>query len=263
MVRRGRLIAAGVAALCLIGLTACGSADYLVPPGGGPTASGYQQAAELHWTDVTESLQRAAYDEEQAIADDPAWPVPHARLAQIFLALNEPESAIAEAERAVALAPGSALYWNNLGQLALSLGRTTLAEHAYREALKRHPGDWQAADGLAALALRQQRWSDAVRWLRLALVWGGPQGLTYDLFGRYYWLSGNDAAAEAYFTDAASADPAWWQPDYDLALVELRLGETEAAYASLGQALSLSPGQGVVWHLYRKVGQMLARPGGS
>jgi tetratricopeptide (TPR) repeat protein len=253
MCRVGLRALAGVVLAGL--LSACGTATYLVPAGGTPGARGYQQAAEVRWATVQENLDRAAYDEEQAIARDPRWPVPHARLAQIFLALGQPGAALTEAERAWRLDPGGAVYADNVGQLALQEGRRALAEAAFQSALTRHPGDWVAATGLATVDIAERRWTAAARLLRQALLWGGPQGLIYDAWGQYYWASGNAATAAAYYADAASANPAWWQPYYHLAQVELKLGQNQEALGNLQQALNLAPGEGQVWHLYRAVAQ--------
>jgi tetratricopeptide (TPR) repeat protein len=137
--------------------------------------------------------------------------------------------------------------------LALQLGRWTTAEQAFSATLRRHPTDWVAATGLALVAIHRREWAAAARRLRSALLWGGPQGFIYDAWGQYYAALGNDQTAAAYYTDAASANPSWWQPYYHLAQIELDLGEPQPAFANLEQALSLAPGQGLVWALYRKV----------
>jgi len=216
-------------------------------------ARGYQQAAEIRWAAVQQNLDRAAYDEEQAISRDPRWPVPHARLAQIFLALGQPGAALREAQAAWQLDPKNTVYADNVGELALEEGQRALAEKVFQSALAHHPGDWVAATGLATLDIGERRWTAAARLLRQALLWGGPEGLIYDTWGQYYWASGNAATAAAYYADAASANPAWWQPYYHLAEVELKLGQTQEALSNLQQAISLAPGEGKVWHLYRAV----------
>jgi tetratricopeptide (TPR) repeat protein len=256
---------AALGAIGLVGvltlLTACGSATYLVPAGGTPTARAWAQAAEIHWTAEQQDVNRAAYDEEQAIAHDPTWPVPYARLSEILLASNHRAGAIMAAEKAHQLAPGRELYANNLGDLALELDRWQLAATTFRAALAAHPTDWVAAVGLGRVDIHRRQWNQALAALRNALLWGGPRGPVYDAFGEYYWSVGNYAAAGSYYADAESADPSWWQPYYDLAQVQLKLGEPSAALGNLASALRLSPTQSEVLEEYEAVQQSLAGPG--
>jgi protein O-GlcNAc transferase len=248
----------GVAILTAIGLAGCGSAAYLVPAGGTPVSRGYQQAAEIRWASIQTDLSRAAYDEEQAIVRDPLWAVPHARLAQILLASGQPAAALGQARRALELSPASELYANNVGELALQVGEWRVADEAFRHALFLHPADWVAATGLASLEIRHHAWLRASRLLRLALAWGGPQGVIYDTWGQYYYAIGNYTEAVAYYADAQSSNSSWWVPYYHLAQVELKMGQTEDAYHNLSQALNLGPTEGQVWTLYRRVGQQIS-----
>jgi tetratricopeptide (TPR) repeat protein len=264
---RARLWAAGslgrsalAAGALMILLAGCGSATYLVPAGGSPPARGYAQAAEIHWTAEQADVNRAAYDEEKAILKDPTWPVPYARLSEILLAANHRAGALQEAELAHNVAPRRELYANNLGDLALELGHWRLAASTFEAALKLHPTDWVAAVGLGRVGIRHHDWQAALRNLHNALLWGGPRGPVYDAFGEYYWRKLNYAAAGYYYADAQSADPGWWQPYYDLAQVDLKLGEPSAALNNLATALRLSPTQSEVFQQYQEVKQSMARP---
>lgn len=251
---RGRELrwVAGVTVLGYL-LSGCGSANYLVPPGGSASARGFQQAAQVRWSTVQFNLERMAYDEEQAIVKDPGWAVPHARLAQVFLALNEPQQAIAEAETAARLAPQSETDQNNLGQMALALKQWTLARQAFDKALSLNPADWVGDAGLALWDIHYRRWTSAAALLRKAIVAGGPQGLTYDAWGRLFQDQGNFSEAAGYYQDAVNTNPGWWQGYYDLAQVDLKLGERASVLSNLQEALSLSPQSGPAWELYQSL----------
>jgi tetratricopeptide (TPR) repeat protein len=242
-------VAGGIA----VGTAGCAPATAGAPAGGTPAAAGFAAAAETRWSRLRFELARAAYDEEQAIARDPRWAAPHARLAEIFLAAGDPAAALAEAEAAVRLDPSRALYWDDLGDLARSTGAWSQAARAYQAARRVDPGDWQAAWGLGLVAVDRRQWGAAARWLRLALLLGGPRGTIDDAFGQLYARSGDEPEATAYFRAAEAADPGWWQPYYDQAALEARAGRTAAALADLKQALARNPAAGPAYELWRQL----------
>lgn len=242
-----------MAAGAMAALAGCAPATSGAPPGGNPAAAGFAAAAETRWNRLQFELARAAYDEEQAVARDPGWAAPHARLAQIFAAAGDTTAALAEAETAVRLDPGNPLYADDLGDLARGAGDLARAESAYRAARRADPGDWQAAWGLGLVAVARRQWGTAARWLRLALLLGGPRGTIDDAFGQLYAASGDTPQATAYFDAAQAADPGWWRPYYDRATLEARLGETAAALADLRRALALQPASGSAFELWRRL----------
>lgn len=242
-------------------LSGCGRSNYLVPSGGASTARGFQQAAQVRWNTAQFNLERMAYDEEQAILKDPGWAVPHARLAQVFLALNEPQQALAEAKTAAQLAPRDETDQNNLGQMALSLKQWPLARQAFTKALSLNAADWVADTGLAFWAIHFHQWSNASALLRKAVVAGGPEGLTYDAWGQLFQDQGNLSEAAGYYQDAVNTNPGWWRGYYDLAQVDIKLGERTSALANLQEALALSPQSGPAWELYQSLKPTPNAPG--
>jgi tetratricopeptide (TPR) repeat protein len=255
-----RAAAAAVVLALAAGVAGCTATPNPAPAGGNAAATGFAAAGETRWSRVTFELGRAAYDEEQAIARDPRWAAPHARLAQIFAAQGDTAAALAEAATAARLDPKHPLYADDWGDLARRAGDLALAERAYEAARRADPADWQAAWGLGLVAVARRQWGPAARWLRLALLLGGPRGTVDDAFGQLYAASGDVPEAAAYFAAAVAADPGWWQPYYDRAALEARLGQRAAALADLRRALARQPASGVAFELYRKLAQPAPTP---
>lgn len=249
-IRTGALVAA-------VGFLAagCGSGAFLLPPhaGGNPIARAYQQGVESRYQQVETSLQDAATSEELAVAHDPRWAPAYARLATLFLALGEPQEAAATARMAARLAPHAAVYWIDWGEMASAAGDAKTAGTAFRRALRINPAAWRALDGLAVEAVARGRFSAASGYLRRALEIAGPEGETYEAFGRLEEAEGNLGGAVRYYLEAASTYPGWWRPHYDLARIDLRTGHPGKAGAQLRTALSEDPGSAKAWLLLQSL----------
>jgi len=246
--------------LVLLGVTGCGSGAYLLPPhsGGGSIARAYQEAVESHYRSVQGNVQAAVTAEELAIAHDPSWAPAYARLATLFLTLGEPEAALTTAKDAVRVAPKTSLYETNLGKLAASLGRSSLARSAYQRAVELNPGGWSAMDGLAQLDVASKHYIQAARWLERAMAAGGPEAPTWQIWGSMAQAEGNWSLATRYYHQAEVADPAWWQPHYDLARAALRRHRVAFAGRQLRAALADDPGSSQAWLLLQSLPSALA-----
>ncbi len=236
-------------------LTGCGSQQYLLPPrsGGNPTSRAYQQAVEQRYLALQANLRRAIASEEMAIAHDPRWAPGYARLANLFVAAGAPIAALKVARRAARLAPLNPQYQTNLGSLAAHLGDHLVAVSAYRRALAVNPADWRALDGLAALEVGAHQYALAQRWLKRSLMAGGPQALTWELSGELQQAEGNATLAIRFYRQAMVADPAWWKPHYDLAVMALRQGKVVAASDQLRSALNRNPTSAQAWLLLQRL----------
>lgn len=250
----------GVAA-AVVGLTlsGCGNVNYLVRPSPGqsvhPKAAEFQQAADVRYHEATAALERAAASEEAALARRPGWALGYAQLAKIFWHLGQGAAAFKAAQKAASLAPTSAQFAVSLGFFALSQKRASTAQAAFAQGLKMSPGDWQAMDGLAAVAVQAHHFRRAQNALRRALQAGGPQGLTYQEWGELEVAEQRWVAAMTYFEDAHAAQPTWWRPWYAMAMVQRQWGQKKTAVADLEHALQLNPGQGTVWWALQTVHQ--------
>ncbi len=236
--RVGKVLAAAGAALAMAGLAGCGRTTPT------PTAAAYAQAGLQRWQRARFDLTRAAANQEQVVAKSPRSAAGYARLGQIMAALSHPRAALALAQHALALDPQSSTLQDNVGLLALTAGNWTLAEAAYAHAVKAHPANWLALDGLAAVAVHRAAWPQAERDLSRAALLGGPQGATYDEWGRLLLAERQPAAARGYFQSARRVSPGWWQPLYDLARADVLLHHPAAARREAEAALSLDPAAG-------------------
>lgn len=250
-----RLRVGMLAGLVGLGSAGCGAGAYLLPPhlGGTVPARSYQQAVEARYQAVETSLQEAATSEELAIAHDPRWAPAYARLATLFLALGEPREAVQTARLAARVSPRKAVYWIDWGEMAVAAGDGSEARRAFRGALHVNPAAWQAWDGLALEDVAHGRYLEATVDIRRALAIAGPQGETYEAFGRLAESQRNLVAARRYFLDAAQTDPGWWRPHYDLARLDLQARRPGRAGAQLRAALSDDPGSAEAWLLLQRL----------
>ena len=219
-------------------LAGCGRVTPPIAP------SAFAAAGLQRWQRARFDLTRAAYDQEQVVARNPRSSGAYTRLAQIMNALGHPESALALAAHALRLRPGSAALENNVGLLAVQAGQWSVAATAYGAAISAHPADWLALDGLAAVAVHGARWTTAETDLRRAEVLGGPQGATYDEWGRLLLAEHQPSAALGFFHAAERVSPSWWQPWYDAAQAQQALDAPSRARADAQKALALDPAGG-------------------
>lgn len=235
----------------LVLLSGCSSPAYLVTGKGWKTlphlGRAYQQAVQLHYTSGVTALQQAAASEEAVIRLQPHSAAAYARLAKIFWHLGQPGSALQAAARAQALAPQSDIYGVSYGFLAWRAGHRSLARRVWQKTIAAHPSAWQAWDGMARSDLSARRWSQTEAALQQALAVGGPQGLTYETWGRLRQAQGHLDQALIFFEDAKAAQPRWWLPLADIATIERQKGLTTSAAKVLHQALQLDPGNGKLW----------------
>ncbi len=240
---------------CIVLLTGCGGGQYLLPPrlGGNSTAREYQQAVEQRYLTLQANLRRAIASEEMAIAHDPRWAPAYARLANLFLAEGQPAAALKVAGQAARIAPLNAQYQTNLGKLAAHVGDDRMALTAYRRALTINPADWMALDGLAAFDVGTHKYTLAQSCLERAMTAGGPQALTWEISGELQQAEGNWALAARFYRQAMVADPSWWKPHYDLAVMAYRRGKLVAAGNQLRSALNRDPASSQAWFLLEKL----------
>ena len=97
------------------------------------------QAWQFQWSRDPETLQRALELAQQAIAHDDSLAGPHSLLGQVYLWKKEHERAIAEAERAVGLAPNDADSYETLAEVLAWSGRADAAIRYIKEAMRLDP----------------------------------------------------------------------------------------------------------------------------
>jgi tetratricopeptide (TPR) repeat protein len=92
-----------------------------------------------------------------------------ANRAEAFRSMNQLELAEREARRGIAVNPGGAQAWFNLGVILEDVQRPAEAETAYRAAVERDPGMAEAASNLGRLMVQRGAPEEAVHMLRVAL----------------------------------------------------------------------------------------------
>src|SRR3989442_10622358 len=97
------------------------------------------QAWQFQWSRDPETLQRALELAQQAIARDDSLAGPPCLLGQVYLWKKEHERAIAEAERAVGLAPNDADSYETLAEVLAWSGRADAAIRYIKEAMRLDP----------------------------------------------------------------------------------------------------------------------------
>lgn len=235
--------------LLAVELAGCGSNQYRLPsqPHVPSTVLPYQQAVEQHYHTVVKNLDQAIHSEEVTLGTDPAFAAGYVRLGGLFFMAGQDQASLKALETACHLAPRSAADQVVLGQTAAAIGRLTVAQNAYRQALRFNPGAWQAWDGLGFLATGRSQYQMAWQDGQSALVAAGEEGPTLDLLGRVLIGEGDMTDALRYFADATQVEPDWWQSYYDKGRAYLALGDVSKARRNFSAALSLDPANGVVW----------------
>lgn len=176
----------------------------------------------------------------QARARDPDFALARAALAQAYArdawALGGEarwaDSAVVEAERAVALSPDLPEARAALGRAHMAAGRFATATASYERAMELNPNDWRAANDLAILYLQTGRLDEAIRQWKQVLK-GNPafaHGLQFNLALAYRVLGLLDRAERGNRVSLAL------KPEHVLAMVnqghvDLFQGDTTAVIA--------------------------------
>lgn len=207
-----------------------------------------------------------------AVNLDGWWPGARLALARGLSGQGDQEGAMAETQRAVAVAPGSVetqlalagiLDQAGDGERALAIYQATaqahrgsapanlalarawqdryrwdMAEQSYRQALTMVPGETEAYLGLANLLVLQARYVGAESLLRQALEVDGSDIILHLRLGDTLALQARHTEALEAYQQAVQVNPADWQAYAGLAQVHRALGEIEQAEGYLRQAIA-------------------------
>ncbi|MBV9851003.1 MAG: tetratricopeptide repeat protein [Armatimonadetes bacterium] len=144
-------------------------------------------------------------------------------------------------ERAAALAPAEARYFNNLGVALKETGRPDEARAAYERALALRPEYPEAFNNLGILCKDQGNLEEAAAWYKKAVAARSDYADAHNNLGialkeREQW----DEAGE-HFARAARLRPEFAEAHNNLGAVRRHQGRLEEAAASLERALALQP----------------------
>ncbi|MGH7575471.1 MAG: tetratricopeptide repeat protein [Longimicrobiales bacterium] len=118
------------------------------------------------------------------------------------------DSALTEADRAIAEQPDLADGYGARGDAFLALGRHVRAVADYEQALELNPSDWHAAVSLSAAYEFQNRWDEAIRVSRRSLELDPVRSyLAYAFLARYYANLGLRDQAETAIARATAVQP--------------------------------------------------------
>jgi tetratricopeptide (TPR) repeat protein len=123
---------------------------------------------------------------EKCLELDPDFGIAANHLGLTFLELAEFEKALEATKRYIAIAPGEADPWYNLGDVYITMGKVDEATAAFRESLRIQPDYYPSVSGLSYLLAFEERYPEALgtieRYLALnlsaerrtqALLWKG------------------------------------------------------------------------------------------
>ncbi|NTV73440.1 MAG: serine protease [Holophaga sp.] len=151
------------------------------------------------------------------------------------------ESALAAYRRAVALAPGHARAWNNLGADLDALNRFPEAHAAFRKALETDPGYGLAWLNLGSSLVNTRAYDEAAQALERGLQLLGDQAIAWARLGFCELSLGRLPAAMAHYRLALRYEPfraEWWGELYK---VSIRSRHPEQAKEALARIRSLAP----------------------
>jgi serine/threonine protein kinase/tetratricopeptide (TPR) repeat protein len=174
----------------------------------------------------------------QALARDPNFALARARLAKAYALdawvygaeASRADSAVAEAERAVVLAPDLSEPHAALGFAHMRAGRFSEAQVSLERVLELTPNDWGAVNDLGIIYLQTGRLSEAIALWKQAVKGNpaGTRGYRFNLALAYRILGLLDRAEEANHL-ALALDPDHVLAIVNQAHVDLFQGEIEAA----------------------------------
>jgi adenylate cyclase len=130
----------------------------------------YQLARVYQWSQDPQALERVFELEQKAVALDDSLPMAHGILSLVYLSKRQYEQAMAEAERAISLAPNSGRGYVALGIILNFTGQAEKAIGVIEQALRldpRYPVPYQGPLGWAYLLTR--RYDEAIATQKKAL----------------------------------------------------------------------------------------------
>jgi tetratricopeptide (TPR) repeat protein len=164
----------------------------------------------------------------------------HALMGEIYADEERYPEAIEEYQAALAKRPDARGMHYAIGVAYWAQHRTDLAEKAFRDAWNENPNDALTNLYLGDIAVRDQRFSEALRFL-LAAERGQPNmSQVHVLLGKCYQGQKEPEKAKVEFLAAINADPGAAQPHYLLAKVYRELHDQRASAAELAQFERLS-----------------------
>jgi TolB-like protein/Flp pilus assembly protein TadD len=185
---------------------------------------------------VTDSAARIARDNavadaRKAIALAPNLGEGHLALAIVYASLREFTPALEEYERALALAPGDGRVLRDYGAFAVNMGRTDSGLKSLRRAAELDPLNAYSHVFLGAALSSLRRYEEAIAAYNEALAVGGAPGIHVVIGEAYYLLGDLQSARTSCEENAAESE----YVQFCLALTYDKLGRHADAEAALAK----------------------------
>ncbi|MEZ4216477.1 MAG: tetratricopeptide repeat protein [Myxococcota bacterium] len=208
-----------------------------------------EDVAELGADELAENEERLATlgyveksgGEADAGADDESSPEIHDNLARIHARAGELDQAVAEFEKALALAPNDADALLGLSAIAAQRGNGARAEQLAKIALASNPDFPPALAQLADLRREAGDPRECARLYEQAVALHDAMPGLYLGLGDCQQRAGEFAKAEAAFTRASELDPDSIAAVYNLGVTAFQQGREEDAIALYERALAIDP----------------------
>lgn len=154
---------------------------------------------------------------------------------------SDMKGALADVQRAAALAPGSSSAWNAMGNIHSARNGTREAEAAFKRAIELEPMDPVSYANLAILYLDQDRVAEAKVLIDKAIELDPAFDVALTARGRYYMQTGELDKAVDDLLAASTVNPAYSQGLLLLAAGYYESGQREPAEQALENADRLDP----------------------
>jgi TolB-like protein/tetratricopeptide (TPR) repeat protein len=175
------------------------------------------------------ALDKALADARKAVALAPTLGEGHLALAVVYAGLREFTPALEEYERALALAPGDGRVLRDYGAFAVNMGRTDSGLKALRRAAELDPLNANSHAYLGAALSTLRRYEEAIEAYKEALAVGGDPGIHVVIGEAYYLLGDLQSARTSCEENAAETIDV----QICLALIYDKLGQHADAEAEL------------------------------
>lgn len=184
---------------------------------------------------------RALAEYEKAIELAPRYPDAHANLGELLWSLNRYDEAAVHLRHAVNAKPDWAEMYETLGHLLIAQDHLGEAQMAMREAIRQQPDRTTAHAGLATVLSKLGRHEDAEAELTLALDANPNDAMLWSQLGWQRWGAKNYADAKNAAEAAAMRNPELPYPQFLLAEIAAKDGDTERAIELYQHYLQLDP----------------------
>ncbi len=164
----------------------------------------------------------------------------HALMGEVYADQERYSDAIAEYQKALVKRPEAPGMQFLIGVAYWAQRQMEPAEKAFKEAYRENPGDAMTNLYLGDIAVRYQRFSEALPFLMVAKEAQPDMPQLHVLLGQCYQSQKELQKAKSEFQAAITADPAAAQPHYLLARVYRELHEAKASADELAQYDQLS-----------------------